>query len=469
MSKIWAIARLMIAEGLRMKIALVFLVLIAAVVVGLPFSSSSDSTLTGAVKSFMSYGLSATGLLLSMLTIFMSRSLSDELVSQKIFLTMTKPIARWQYVLGKWVGMMVLNLVFLITSAGTIYGMVYYIKVTKPPSDERYDAKELANEVLVARHATAATLPDFTEDAELEFQHNVEQGRYASVPEDFDLEHEKKTLRGKHEMKWRVVGPENGRVLEFERLLCDRSPGKYVQLRYKTEVTGYPPDEIFRAYWEFGDPYKNVPVYTTKTRHIVARYHTIRIPANAVADDNTLQVRFFNQNRFEGERQANNVMEFRRSDPLEILFTVGSFEWNLVRLLSLMMFKLMFLGAVALLCTTVFSFPVACLASFTVYVIAGMRSFITESMELASNDFTGMFDSVTGFLLQSFMHAYNLLQWIIPNFGRYDAVEHFVAGRSVGLAWVLQGFGDLVLIKTVIVLGLAMLLFHRREVAEVSF
>ncbi len=469
MSKIWAIARLMIAEGLRMKIALVFLVLIAAVVVGLPFSSSSDSSLTGTVQSFMSYGLSATSLLLGMLTIFMSRSLSDEVVSQQIFLTMTKPIARWQYVLGKWVGMMVLNLTFLSASALTIYGMVHYIKATHPPSDARFDEKELINEVLVARHATPVTLPDFSDDAELEFEHNVEQGRYTNVPDNFNLENEKRALQTKHEMKWRVVGPKNGRVFEFERILCERAPDTYVQLRYKSEVTGYPPDEIFRAYWEFGDPYKNVPVFTTKTRHIVSRYHTLRIPTAAIADDNTLQVRFFNQNRFEGEKQYGNVMEFRRSDPLEILFSVGSFEWNFVRLLCLMMFKLMFLGAFSLLCATVFSFPVACLASFTVYIIAGMRSFITESMDLASNDFSSMFESVSAFFLQCFMHFYNLLQWIIPDFGRYDAVEQFVSGRSVGLAWVLQGFGDLVLIKTVIVLGLAMLLFHRREVAEVSF
>jgi len=469
MSKTWAIARLMIAEGLRMKIALVFLVLIAAVLLGLPFATRGESSLTDAVQSFMSFGLSATALLLSMLTIFMSRSLSDELVSQQIFLTMTKPIPRWQYVLGKWVGMMVLNLAFLSVSALTIYGMVRYIKATHPPSDARYDEKKLANEVLVARAAITATLPDFTEDAELEFQRNVEEGRYANVPADFDLEAEKKSLRTKHEMKWRVVGPGNGRVFEFENILCKRAPDAYVQLRYKAEVTGYPPDEIFRAYWEFGDPFKNVSVYSTATRHVVGRYHTIRIPTSAIADDNTLQVRFFNQNRFKGERQWGNVIEFRRSDPVEILFTVGSFEWNMVRLLSLIMFKLMFLGAVALLCTTVFSFPVACLASFTVYVLAGMRSFITESVAMNSKTFSGMFESITQFVVQSFMHIYNLLHWIIPDFGRYDAVEQFVAGRNVGLAWVLQGFGDLVLIKTVVILGLAMLLFHRREVAEVSF
>ena len=113
MSTIWAVARQMIAEGIRMKIALIFLVLIGMVVLGLPFSIKGDGSLTGAVQSFMSYGLNATGVLLGMLTIFMSRSLSDELVNRHIFLITTKPVPRWQFILGKWLGMAVLNAAFL--------------------------------------------------------------------------------------------------------------------------------------------------------------------------------------------------------------------------------------------------------------------------------------------------------------------------------------------------------------------
>ena len=103
----------MIAEGLRMKIALVFLLLLGAVVLGLPFSISGDSSVTGAVQSFISYGLSATSVLLGMLTIFMSRSLSDELVYRQVLLVMTKPIPRWQFIAGKWLGIMMLNTAFL--------------------------------------------------------------------------------------------------------------------------------------------------------------------------------------------------------------------------------------------------------------------------------------------------------------------------------------------------------------------
>jgi hypothetical protein len=62
-----------------------------------------------------------------------------------------------------------------------------------------------------------------------------------------------------------------------------------------------------------------------------------------------------------------------------------------------------------------------------------------------------------------------MLHWVIPDFSRYDAVETFVAGRNVSLVWVLQATAELVLLKSLIILGLAVLFFHRREVAEVSF
>lgn len=468
MSRIWAVARQMIAEGIRMKIALVFLVLIGTVVLGLPFSVSGDSSLTGAVQSFMSYGLSATGFLLGLLTIFMSRSLSDELVHRQIFLVMTKPIPRWQYVVGKWLGITALNAVFLSCAGLTIYGMVHYIKRTHPPIDDRFDEAVLNNEVLVARHALPTKLPNFMQDAELEYDRNVEEGMYTDVP-GFKSEAEKIRLAKKHEARWRVVGPRDQRIFEFENVLCDRAFKNTIQIRYKTEVSQYAPDEIFRAMWRFGDPYKGTPVYDAPVRHVVGRFHTIRVPADAVAEDHTLLAHFYNQNPFQGERQFNNVMEFRASDGVEVLFIVGSFEGNLVRLLILMMCKLIFLAAVSVLMVTLFSFPVACLTAFTVYILAAAGSFLSDSLDFASDDYASMFSSAKEFFAQSIIHLYHMLQWVIPDFGRYDAVETFVNGRNVSLVWVLQATTEMVLVKSLIILGLAVLFFHRREVAEVSF
>ena len=252
MNQTWAVARQTIAEGVRMKLAIVFLVLIGMVVLGLPFSVAGDRSLAGAVQSFLSYALAATGVLLGLLTIFMSRSLSDEFVERQLFLIVTKPIPRWQFVLGKWVGIVLLNAVFLGFAGLTTYAMVKVLQRTHPPIDAQRDARELANEVLVARHAVRLTVPDFSKSAEAEFQRNLEEGVYAATP-DLDLAVERARLERKHEARWRVVGPYEQRRFEFYSVLCDRSAGHELQLRYKTNISHYAPDEIFRGAWRFGN------------------------------------------------------------------------------------------------------------------------------------------------------------------------------------------------------------------------
>jgi len=381
---------------------------------------------------------------------------------------MTKPIPRWQFILGKWLGITMLNMAFLGFSALAVYGMVQYIIHTHPPLDDQFDEHELKNEVLVARHAIQATLPDFHKPAEVEFEQNIEQGLYDNVP-DFDPEKEKKRLSSKYEARWRVIGPLESRVMHFQNVLCDRSPDNIIQLRYKAEVTNYPPDEILRAVWRFGDPAKGTPVADIPIRHVVGRFHTIRLPANLVAEDHTLTARVFNENPFEGEEQFHNIIELRNSDGVEVLFVVGTFEWNFVRILVLMMCKLVFLAGVAVLMTTLFSFPVACLTSFTVYILAATRSFLQEAFDWTSGASAAWtLDSLKAFVSQLIMFVLRLMYAVLPDFGRYDALEDFVNGRNVSLVWVLQGISEVALLKTAIVLGLAILIFHRREIAEIS-
>ena len=468
MNQIWAVARHTVAEAIRMKVAVVFLLLLGLVVLGLPFSIRGDSSLTGAVQSFMMYALSATALLLSLLTVFMSRTVSDEFQNKQILLLAVKPLPRWRYIAGKWLGISLVNIVLLALSGLTMYGMVQYIRQTHPPIDDRYDRSELENQVLVARHARKVRPPDFRKEAEAELQRNLEQGIYANTP-NFDPVKERERLTTKYEARWRVIGPLETRNFEFDHLLVDRAPGKEIQLRYKAQVSNYPPDEIYRALFRFGDPLKGAVAYDTPVRHVVGRYHTIRFPADAVAPDQSLSVTFFNENPFEGEKQFRNVLEIRSEDELEVLFGVGSFGGNLVRLLILMGSKLVFLAAVAVLMTTVFSFPVACLTTFTVYVLCGARGFLTDALDWVATEQTSMFASVQAFLTQVIMQAYTAIGWVLPDFSYYDAVEDFVNGRNVSLAWVLQGVSELVLVKTTVVLGVAMLLYYRREVAELSF
>lgn len=466
MNVTWAVARQMMAECIRMKIALVFLVLLAMLVVGLPFSIEEESPVTDAVQAFLSYSLSGTGALLGILTIFLSRSLADELVNRQILMVMAKPVPRWQYVLGKWLGMCLLNGMFLLFSAVVILGLVYGIRAFHPPLEE-LDAAKLENEVLVSRATSASQLPNFRRVAEAEFERRREQGSYDDVL-DFNKERELARLTDKAHGRWRTVGPLETREFEFQNVLCARSADNRIQLRYKAEVFNYPLDEIFRSIWRFGDPAQGTPLYEFWPRHVVGRYHTIDVPADAVAPDHTLRAVIYNRNPNEQEPQFRNVLDIRPEDGVEVRFVVGSFVGNFTRVIILMLCKLMFLAAVALLATTLFSFPVACLASFTVYVLAGTRGFILESLDFASADQATWFSSLKEFFVHLIAWIYTFVGAVLPDFASYNGIENLVDGRNVSLIWVLQGVVLVALLRTGVLLGAAMLFFQRREVSEVS-
>jgi hypothetical protein len=186
------------------------------------------------------------------------------------------------------------------------------------------------------------------------------------------------------------------------------------------------------------------------------------VPADAVASDRTLRVELRNVNPFEGERQFDNTINFSSFDDIEVLFTVGTFGGNLVRQLSLLMCKLIFMAAFALCATCVFSFPVACLISFAFLILASMSGFLSDAITYFDDEgAAGGFKTVTTIL-------YQVLFFLIPDFSRYDGTRMLVEGKNVTLMWVLKAVFDLVLVGTSMVILTACLLFERREVAETS-
>ncbi|MCH7812789.1 MAG: hypothetical protein IID40_02090 [Planctomycetes bacterium] len=459
--RLWAVARQTVAEAIRMKIAVFFLVLM---VLGFwaATRAGGDGSLTGRVQAYLVYSLTTVSVLLALLSIFLSRSLSDELVNRQILMLMAKPLSRWQYLMGKWLGIVLLNAGLLIMAGGGVYLTVVFYLARQPAMND-HDRTRLGEEVLIARHASPFDIPDegFNQQVKALYQKNLEEGIYDERPT-LDPEAEKALLYTYVSSRWRYVPVGEARTFRFSNVLCDRDPEKFIQVRYKAEARRYPPDEILRTRWAAGDPQKGIPTYVQDVRHIVGRYHTMHFPADSVGPDRTLNVTFINANMFPGEEQFDNVMLFEGDRAVEVLFEVGTFGGNLIRLLVLIQCKLMFLAAVSLMFATVFSFPVAVLCSLTVYVLASLRQFLDDAIGFLENQgATGLYKTVFPWLLEG-------LYLVIPNFGAYDGIEVLADGRNVSLAWVLLAILWLVLIGTTLASLLGCVLFHRREVSEVS-
>lgn len=128
-----AIARTTITEGLRTKVASTFVILIVLAIPFFWFTAEGDGTIKGRLQMFMTYSLGFSSFLLSLLSVlFACRSLSNEIAGRQIFGIVSKPVPRWQIVVGKFAGVMTLNVILLTyvgltTYAGT-YGLIAQFK-----------------------------------------------------------------------------------------------------------------------------------------------------------------------------------------------------------------------------------------------------------------------------------------------------------------------------------------------------
>ncbi len=134
-----AIARNLLNEAVRMKISVVFIVLLLILMALIPNSLTEDQPLRYRVQQWLSYGLGFSYAVLALLTVFLSvATVAFEQRDKIIWQTATKPVASWQYVLGKWTGIMVLNLVLLSVAAGGVFIFTEYLRHQPAEGESAY-------------------------------------------------------------------------------------------------------------------------------------------------------------------------------------------------------------------------------------------------------------------------------------------------------------------------------------------
>ncbi|HUS47142.1 MAG TPA: hypothetical protein VNA25_02535 [Phycisphaerae bacterium] len=157
------------AQCVRMKVAAVFVFMLVVSLAALPFIMTGDGTLAGAIRTLLAYGVSITALLLSLVTVLLATSVVASDVRQKqIFMTATKPLARWQYILGRWLGVVMFDAVLLVLAMAAVYATAQYLRRQRHgigPEDRRV----VETEVFSAR-AKVAPEP---QDIEREVQERI--------------------------------------------------------------------------------------------------------------------------------------------------------------------------------------------------------------------------------------------------------------------------------------------------------
>ena len=122
MQRILAIARLTWKSAFRYRLFWVMAALLVAAVVGLPLILKDDGTAEGLTQILLTYTLSAITVLLGIATLWLScGTLARDVEDCQIQVVCTKPIARWQIWLGKWLGILALNAMLLALSGAAVF------------------------------------------------------------------------------------------------------------------------------------------------------------------------------------------------------------------------------------------------------------------------------------------------------------------------------------------------------------
>ena len=150
MHSIWAVAKNTIKQALRMKIAVVFTILLLVLLPVMGLVTTGDGTLKGRLQTFISYSMSLTSLPLCLFTIIASTfSLTNDIKQKQIFTVITKPIRRSQLLIGKLLGVIILSSVLLAIFSAIIYTVAVYTPKFCNASEE--ELEQIKNEFFTAR------------------------------------------------------------------------------------------------------------------------------------------------------------------------------------------------------------------------------------------------------------------------------------------------------------------------------
>lgn len=455
MSKVWAVAKNTIRQALRMKVAIIFIILLLVLLPVMGLTATGDGTLQGRLQTFVSYGLSLTSLLLCLLTIIVSvYSVTSDIEQRQIYTVVTKPIRRHQLLLGKLLGVIALDVGLLIVFAGIVYGVTRFMPDFYDASDE--ELRQVENEFYTARASLVPPQIDVTDEVQELYDQLEKNDQLKDFYPNFTHQEIIKALTARKRLEKQAVAIGQGLLWEFENVK-PLDPNESLFVRFKYDVSVTPPDGQVYGVWQIGDLRQfrlgteiETPIWPEERNDPIRTFREIEVPARVIADDGYLGVGFLNH-------PANQtVVIFPIEDGLEVLYQAGTFGGNFVRAALLILCRLVFLACLGVLAASFLSFPVALLFCLVIFSVGTISGFVLESFDLLSHSVGLVYTYTIGAVIR-----------LLPRFDQYNPTAFLVPGRL--LSWAVLGrvLLFMVCIKALVLLLLGLVIFSFRELAKI--
>jgi hypothetical protein len=440
-----------------MKVAAIFIVLLLVLLPAMGFSASGDGTLKGRLQTFVSYGLSLTSLLLSMLTIIVSiYAITSDIEHRQIYTVVTKPIRRYQIILGKVLGVIVLDIALLTLFAGIVYGVTILIpRFVNATDEERLAAR---NEFYTARASLVPPVIDVQKEVAELYGKLLKNDQLDVIYPNMTREEVLKQLTNRKRLEKRAAAVGQMLVWEFHNVK-PLDPNQSLFVRFKYDVSVTPPDEQVYGDWRIGDQRQlqqgaqaqlQTPIWRQTRKDIVRKFHELEAPASVVAKDGYLAVGFYNPPLNE------TVVLFPVEDGLEVLYKADTFTGNFVRAALLILCRLVFLACLGALAASFLSFPVAILFCLVIFLTGTTSGFIVESFGYMSENVSRIY-----------MYTVQGVIQLLPQFDKYNPTKFLVPARLMTWGFLGEVVLIMVLVKALLLLVLALVIFSFRELAKV--
>ena len=449
MHSIWAVATNTIKQALRMKVAAVFLILLLVLLPVMGFSATGDGTLKGRLQTFVSYGLSLTSILLCLLTIIISiYSVTSDIEQKQIYTVITKPIRRFQFLLGKLLGVVLLDVILLSLFAAIIYTITIYTpQFFNATETERIQAN---NEFFTARAALAVPAVDVSQ----EVKDRYEQLKISrELPEGISYKEIITELTMQQQLAKRAADVGQVLVWEFDNV---EPLAQSMFIKFKYDVAVNPPDMQVYGRWFAGD-YQYIrygtesksPVYDRIHKHSIRNFHEIKVPAEVVPEHGHLAVAFQNA-------PLNNTVIIFPPDGIEVLYKADTFTGNFLRAVLLILSRLIFLACLGILASTFLSFPVAILLCLFLFSTASVSGFVIESFSYLSENISVIYSYTIKWIIQ-----------LLPQFDKFNPTKFLVPARLLSWSLLTKCAVVMVCIKAFLLLVIALVIFSYREIAKI--
>lgn len=477
---VMGIARNVLIEAVRMKVALVFIVLLIIALAALPGLLDQTTPLRYRVQSFLQYGTGASYWIIAILVLFFSvGTVAFEQRDRQIWQTMTKPVTAWQYILGKWLGVMGLSAALLAVCCTAVFLFTEHLR-SQPAigEDMRMVAGEMAptedrmileTQVLAARKVAEPVMPVQPNDPEFLDRVRGYILEMQTRDEDFakdaaTFEKVKSDLYKSLVQSYRSIAPADYREFRFEGLQEAKRRNTLITMRYRIDSAGNPPGVIYRLTFNFGGlthPPQGVSLGPS---------HTLTLYPSVIDDDGGVTLSVYNgavvpvdQDGNFGEFPNPTTITFPPGG-LQLSYSAGSYQMNFLRVATVLWLKIGFLAILGITAATFLSFPVACLVAFAVFIAAEGAGFLANSVEF--------YDALD--------HDGNVVYWKIPvramglgisaafkTYSELRPTTRLVDGRLLSWGSVAWGMGVLAVWAGVL-FTLAVAIFRRRELATYS-